>query len=60
MKYYLIGVIAIILRKIKEKLEYFFKNKQVDHKIKDFHWALTVPALWGIRARDIMREAATW
>ena len=57
MEYYLIEVIAIILRKIKEKLGDFFKNRQGDHKIEDFHWALTIPALWGLRAREMMREA---
>ena len=58
MEYYLIEVIVIILRKVKEKLEYFFKNREGDHKIEDFHWVLTVSALWGIRARNMMREAA--
>ena len=57
MEYYLIEVIAIILRKIKEKLENFFKNREGGYKIKEFHWVLTVPAMWGLRARDMMREA---
>ena len=58
MEYYLIEVIAIILKKIKEKLTHFFKNREGDHKIEEFHWVLTVPALWGLRARNMMREAA--
>ena len=57
MEYYLIEVIAIILRKVKEKLEDFFKNREGGYKIEDFHWVLTVPALWGLRAREMMREA---
>ena len=58
MNYYLIEVIAIILGKIKEKLVIFFKSREGGYKIKDFDWVVTVPALWGIRARDMMREAA--
>ena len=58
VEYYLIEVIATILRKVKEKLEHFFKHREGGYKIEDFHWLLTVPALWGIRARDMMREAA--
>ena len=57
MDYYLIEVIAIILRKVKEKLTLFFNNREGDHKIEDFHWVLTVPAMWGLRARSMMREA---
>ena len=50
-------MIAIILRKIKEKLGYFFENRG-GYKIENFHWVLTVPALWDLQARDMMREAA--
>ena len=58
MEFYLIEVIAIILRKIKEKLVIFFKNREGGYKIEDFDWVVTVPALWGLQARDMMREAA--
>ena len=51
-------MIAIILKKIKEYIIQFFENAPGGYMIKDFDWAITVPALWGIKARDMMREAA--
>ena len=50
-------MIATILKVIKDKLRVFFKNRPGGYKIEDFDWAVTVPALWGERARDMMREA---
>lgn len=50
-------MIATILKVIKDKLRVFFENRPGGYKINDFDWAVTVPALWGIRARDMMREA---
>ena len=50
-------MIALILKRVREILKKHFEvTKQ--HDIKDFHWVLTIPALWGKKARDMMREAA--
>ena len=57
MEYYLIEVIATILKKVKERVIQFFETAPSGYKIDDFDWVITVPALWGIQARDMMREA---
>ena len=53
-------MIATILKLIKKRLTDFFwqKGKPGDYKMEEFDWAITVPALWGLRARDMMIEAA--
>ena len=58
--YYLIEVIATILKLIKKRLTNIFwqRDKPGGYKMEEFDWAITVPALWGERARDMMREAA--
>ena len=42
----------MILKRLKEKLRDFFRHHN------NIDWVLTVPALWDINARDMMREAA--
>lgn len=56
-EYYIIEVIGLILREVKQKLVRYFK-KRGSLVVENFDWVLTVPALWGERARDMMREAA--
>ena len=57
-KYYLCEVIAFILRAIKERVQKEFKNWGREYEIHKFEWVITVPAIWSIQARDMMREAA--
>ena len=53
--YYLIEVIAFIIKRLKEMLLDELKG---DYKSTDFDWVITVPAIWKARARRMMREAA--
>ena len=55
--YYLVEVVAFILRHLKEQL--------LDHlstsarfSSTDFEWVITVPAIWNAEAKQMMREAA--
>ena len=57
-KYYLVEVIGLVLKNLKEIIESYFKIRGGLYKIEEFDWVITVPALWGERARDMMREAA--
>ena len=57
-KYYLVEVIGLILKNLKEIIERYFETRGGLCKIEEFDWVITVPALWGERARDMMREAA--
>ena len=54
--YYLIEVIAFIIKHLKEKL-LVDQLKEV-YKSTDFDWVITVPAIWKARAKRMMREAA--
>ncbi len=56
--YYVIEVIALILKNVRQKLVTYFAKRGNKYSIEQFHWVLTIPALWGERARDMMREAA--
>ena len=53
-------MIATILKLIKKRLTEFFwqKDKPGGYKMEEFDWVITIPALWGEQARDMMREAA--
>ena len=53
--YYLIEVIAFIIKHLKEKLLDYLRGV---YKSTDFDWVITVPAIWKARARRMMREAA--
>ena len=56
--YYLVEVIGLILKNVRETIEGIFAATGGAHRVEDFDWIITVPALWGERARDMMREAA--
>lgn len=55
--YYLIEVIALILQKIKIRIQDYFRRRG-SITTDTFSWVLTIPALWGESARAMMREAA--
>ena len=53
----LVEVIAHILKFLKTKL--LEHLKRADHPLEatDFHWVITVPAIWKARGKQMMREA---
>ena len=56
-EYYLVEVIAHILLYLKEEL--ITKFRRIDYHLNatDFDWVITVPAIWGARGKQIIREA---
>ncbi|XP_019859467.1 PREDICTED: heat shock 70 kDa protein 12A-like [Amphimedon queenslandica] len=57
-KYYLVEVIAFILKYLKDQLIDHFKLTVKPLKTTDFDWVITVPAIWDARGKRMMREAA--
>ena len=57
-KYYLVDVIAFILKYLRDKLYEALENSDLDMKQVQFDWVVTVPAIWDIRGKQMMREAA--
>ena len=64
--YYLFEVIALLLQHLRAEFENHLSKAQYEihdsesRKLKatDFHWVLTVPAIWKDRGKQMMREAA--
>ena len=65
--YYIIEIIALMLQHLRTTFEkhlslspYEIKDGSDYRKMKatDFHWVLTVPAIWKSRGKQMMREAA--
>ena len=57
-QYYLVDVIAFILKYLRDKLYEALENSDLDMKQVQFDWVVTVPAIWDIRGKQMMREAA--
>lgn len=57
-KYFLVEVIAFIIKALKEELIKKLSMTVRALKTTDFHWVVTVPAIWKARAKRMMREAA--
>ena len=56
--YYLVDVIAQILNHLKiELIENNLQRGGYSLEATDFAWVITVPAIWGVRGKQIMREA---
>ena len=53
-KFYLVEVIAFVLKYLKHKLEDHLQPLKSD----EFDWVITVPAIWKARGKRMMREAA--
>ena len=56
--FYLVDVIGHILRYLKE--EFLFRHLQRgghSFQTSDFEWVITVPAIWKVRGKQLMREA---
>ena len=56
--YYLVEVIAFILKYWKSSLLDGLKHTVSPLQSTDFDWIITVPAIWKARAKRLMREAA--
>ena len=57
-QYYLVDVVAFILKYLKDQL-YEALGKILDmNQTIQFDWVVTVPAIWYIRGKPMMREAA--
>ncbi|XP_011406946.1 PREDICTED: heat shock 70 kDa protein 12A-like [Amphimedon queenslandica] len=57
-KYYLVEVIAFILKYLRDLLIAHFSCTVKPLKTTDFDWVITVPAIWDARGKRMMREAA--
>ena len=57
-KFYLVEVIAFVLKHFKCQLEDHLARIQQPLKSDEFDWVITVPAIWKARGKRMMREAA--
>ena len=57
-KYYLVDVVAFILKYLKDKLYESLTKIGLDMRHVQFDWVVTVPAIWDARGKQMMREAA--
>ena len=56
-EYYLVEVIAHILKYLKDELIKKLKRAEYPLEATDFDWVVTVPAIWRARGKQMMREA---
>ena len=57
-QYYLVDVIAFILKYLKDQLYETLGISGLDMSRVQFDWVVTVPAIWDARGKQMMREAA--
>ena len=57
-QYYLVEVIAFVLKHIKSKMADELSRVASQLKTSEMHWVITVPAIWKPHGKQIMREAA--
>ena len=57
-QYYLVDVVAFILKYLKDQLYEAIGKCGLDMKHVQFNWVVTVPAIWNICGKQMMREAA--
>ena len=57
-QYYLVDVIAFILKYLKDQLYEALGKSDLDMSQVKFDWVVTVPAIWDARGKQMMREAA--
>ena len=55
--YYLVEVVAFILRYLKDQLLTFLSTS-AQFSSTDFEWVIAIPAIWNAEAKQMMREAA--
>ena len=51
-------VVAFILKYLKDQLYKALGKSDLDTSRVQFDWVVTVPAIWDIRGKQMMREAA--
>ena len=56
-EYYLVEVIAHILKYLKDELIRILKLSNLNLTANDFDWVITVPAIWRAKGKQMMREA---
>ena len=56
-EYFLVEVIAHILKYLKDELIRALNSSGINLKATDFDWVITVPAIWRARGKQMMREA---
>ena len=54
-QYYLVDVVGFILKYLKDQL---YDALDFDMSQVQFDWVVTVPAIWDVRGKQMMREAA--
>ena len=57
-QYYLVEVIAFVLKYLKDQLYGALKLSGRNMSQIQFDWVVTVPAIWDVRGKQMMREAA--
>ena len=57
-EYYLVDVVALILKYLRDTLYERLRNGGIDMSKVQFDWVVTVPAIWDVRGKQMMREAA--
>jgi len=57
-RYYLVDVVAFILKYLKDQLYVALGRTDLHMSHVQFDWVVTVPAIWDIRGKQMMREAA--
>ena len=57
-QYYLVDVVTFILKYLKDQLYAALGKSVLDMSRVQFDWVVTVPAIWDIRGKQMMREAA--
>ena len=57
-QYYLVDVVAFILKYLKDQLYELLGKSDRDMSRVQFDWVVTVPAIWNARGKQMMREAA--
>ena len=56
--FFLRDVIALFIKYLKDELENCFQILNINLTATDFHWVITVPAIWTPSGKQMMREAA--
>ena len=56
--FFLRDVIALFIHHLKGELESCFQQLNINLAATDFHWVITVPAIWSASGKQMMREAA--
>ena len=56
--FFLRDVIALFIKHLKDELLNCFQTMCTNLTATDFHWVITVPAIWSASGKQMMREAA--